>query len=252
AAQQVDVIDDHDRVVHDDADEHHDAHEALQVQRRAREEHRRHDADDRDRHAAHDYQRIDKALELRGHDHVDQRDRHQDSEQKVALGALLLLVLAAEIEAEAFRQRHVGERFADALDGLAERNARLEVRGDIGDAEPVDAIDRRGAAAFFLSDERGDRQNPFGGAYRDVVDIGQAQAVIGPEPDVDVDFLAVQPIDAGAPAADARLYRRADILHGDTEPGHALAVELHVLLRPALLVARVRVDDARDFQDAID
>src|SRR5690606_4914357 len=114
------------------------------------------------------------------------------------------------------------------------------------------AIDRRGAAAFFLSDERGDRQNPFGGAYRDVVDIGQAQAVIGPEPDVDVDFLAVQPIDAGAPAADARLYRRADILHGDTEPGHALAVALHVLLRPALLVARVRGDAARDFQDAID
>src|SRR5690606_19403502 len=142
------------------------------------------------------------------------------------------------------RHFHVAQRFANALDRDAERYAGLEVCVDVIDALAVHPVDVGRSAAHLLRDERRDRQDAVRRAHGDIVEVDDAQTVFGAQADVDIDFLAADAVHAGASSADARLDRRRDVLHAQAELGHALPVELNVLLRPAPAVARGRVADA--------
>ena len=106
-AHQVDVIHQHNGIIDHDADQHHHPHQTLHVQRGAGEQEGRHHPDEGQGHRHHHDQRIEEALELGGHHHVDQHHRHQDREGEVAPGLLLLLVLAAEHQGKALRQGEI-------------------------------------------------------------------------------------------------------------------------------------------------
>src|SRR5690606_2237211 len=250
-AQQVDIVDENDRIVDDDADQHDETHEALEVERRPRQQHGGHHADDRERHADHDDQRVDEALELRRHDHIDQRERRQDREQEVALRALLLLVLSAERQREALRHRESVEGLPDARYGVAEGDAVLEVRVDVVHALAVHAVDAERRSPAALGDERRQRQDAFVRAHGDVADVEHAPAVLGTQTHGDRNLLAGDAEHAGAAAADARLDRRGDVLHAHAELGDARAVEYDVLLGPALAIARVDVGHTRHCGNAV-
>ena len=83
APQDVGVVHEQDRVADDDAGQHDDADVGLQVERRAGQLERQHDADGGDRHREHDDERIAQRLVLRRHDGVDEHEREDQHQPQL-------------------------------------------------------------------------------------------------------------------------------------------------------------------------
>ena len=104
APQLVGVVDQQDAVLDDDADQQQQADERGQAEGAPGQEQRQHDADGGERHRHQNRQRIDERLELRGEQHIDQRDRHADGEAQTGELSLLLLLVQPQIPVVAGRK----------------------------------------------------------------------------------------------------------------------------------------------------
>src|SRR5690606_35372626 len=93
--QLVGVVNQHDGVVDDDADEDDDPQETLHVEGRIGQEQRHRHADERQRDGEQDDERVTERLKLRRHHHVDQDQRQNRGEGHGLERLLLFLILTA-------------------------------------------------------------------------------------------------------------------------------------------------------------
>ena len=189
--------------------------------------------------------RVDEALELGGHQHVDQRQRHDDGDREVAPRGQLLLVLAAEQQGESFRQRHVRERGLNPLDRITQRDPALQVGAHVGHALAVDALDLDRPASPLPFDQS--RQGHDGAGRRpqhDMVEVLGGEPVLRPQTDDDRKLIAALAVLSGLQPADVGEQGAAHLAHRQAELGDALAIEHQPLLGLALAAADVDVGDA--------
>src|SRR5690606_3423869 len=82
-------------------------------------------AKERQRDGEHDDQRLQQALELRGHDYINEKEAQEEREIEAALAALKLLVLPGDRKIHLRRPVNLGaQHFLDALHRAAERALR--------------------------------------------------------------------------------------------------------------------------------
>ena len=245
-AQQVDVVDQHDGVVHHDADQHHHPHDALHVDRRRGRQHDRNDPDHGHRHGEHDDERVEVTLELARHDHVDQGQREQHGDQEVGLRLLLLLVLTAERNRESVREIHSREVGADLLDRLTQRHTLLERRVYETHADAVAALDGGRSTSAHREHEGRNRERLAGRrAHGDFVQVLNGEPVLGTQPHDDRVFVAALPVLPSPTASDRRLDGATDRLHRQAEAGDLLTVELEFCSgRPSRRESRTPVTPA--------
>ncbi len=114
-----------------DADHHDHAHEAIYRQSRAGQIQRQHHSRQAQRHAAHDHQRLEQRLKLRGQHHVHQRYREQPGKAQARERLLLRLALTTQTHREAVGWRQRVDRQPHGLAGFAQAFAQRHVGGDI-------------------------------------------------------------------------------------------------------------------------
>jgi hypothetical protein len=142
----IDRVDEHDRVVD------HDAHSitapistiteiVVPVSHQARDH-----ADQRERNGEQHDERVQEALEGRGHHQVDQEDRQGDREAQAVEAVLHLGVLSAQLDAEPFRRRCASQHRLDVVTA-APRLRSGQVRRDHGRPLLLQAVDLRRSAA---------------------------------------------------------------------------------------------------------
>ena len=135
---------------------------------------------------------------------------------------------------------------------FAERDAALQVGADVGDALPVDALDRRRAALAQRRDQAryGDRA-AFRRLDGDVRQVERGEPVLGAQPHRDRVLVPAHAEAARAAAADARLHGLGHLLHRQPQAGDLLAVEDDVLLGTAFTAAQADVRHAVDAFQAL-
>jgi len=226
AALDVQVVHQHDRVVHHDPDQHHEAHDALHVERGAREHERRHHTDQGERYAEHHDQGIEEAFELARHHHVDEGEGHHDGDDEIAPRLLLLLVRSAEHDRESVRKLQACELCPDAVHRVPQGHPTLEVGRDVGDALAVHVADLGRPTAALPLHEGGDRHHLAGRrAHGDGIQVLHGEAVLGAKAHGHGVLFPALPEVPGPAAAHVRLDGASHLLHRETELVDTVAVE---------------------------
>ena len=175
----------------------------------------------------HDHQRIEQALELARHDHVDHDQRQQQADPQLPEGLLLFLEVPAHLEDHALRQRDLCQRRLNLGHGAGHVASR-DLAGDGYHPFLVEALDRHGSAAFLQTDQVLERQHParaVGDALiQQPVQVG---AVVAAETNAHVVFVAALPIERRPDAAQARLQAAGDGLHRYAEARRPLPVHVN-------------------------
>ena len=184
------------------------------------------------------------ALELRRQDEVHEHDRQHEGEHEVHAGLLLLLGAAGEAGGEGLGHVQILRLLHQEIHDLLRRISGLHVRQDHDHAPAVEAVDHRGAGAFF---ERHQIVQSHVRAVRgrnlDLGDAGHvvARARVGAH--VHFVFFAAFVVAGGFLSADQHVQRCREVLHPHAEVRGLFAIDAHGQLR--LADDEVRVDVRR-------
>ena len=249
--QLVRVIDQHDGVVHHDADQYDHPEEALHVERRARDHQHGDHADRRERNREQDDERVAQRLELRRHHHVDQHQRQNGGERQFAERLLLVLPFASEPDLVAVRDGDAGHLHAQVPDDAAQIPVR-DRAGNVQDALLVHPADLHRAFLAVQPDHVvGVDQLAARRPQRDAPHLRQFQPVFLPQPDDDVVLVALFPIERGAAAADRSFQGVGHLLNGHAHARGLEAVDANHHLGRSGLSADLGLRHARHRQHGV-
>ena len=237
-----------DRVLLDHAEQDEYAERRVEVQSVARRPLRGEREGDGERQAQENRHRVDRALELRGEDHVHEDDREQEGPDELVERALKLAPLAGDGRRVGGGHVHLGGGAAERLDAVGHRVAGRD-RGAQGDlALAVEAVDARGRVLAPETDEVVETYQPAARrGDEEAAERARVVAVALGEPEFNVVGFGDRGVVEArhlVVAADHDAKAVGDVLRVDAEGGGAVAVNLDSQLRLVELERGVRVDDA--------
>ena len=247
-AQAVDVVDEHDAVVHHDTDEQHAPDDAEEVHLLAGDEMNPHRADRCERDGQHDREGHHHALEQERHEQVNENDGQPQGEKAVE-DFLHVEPLSHFAERDALGQVDVALERLDGFAGFLFL-AALEFQPDgVADAL-VGAADVAGAVEHGRPRECADGAEPaILGGNEEVIQVRQFGPVLLAVPDTNGDLPAVA-VEAGKRAAAQGVTDHAGESGGVHADGTgAVAIDEQGQLVGGLVVALLEGDHAGDVSE---
>ncbi len=244
------VVQDQDRVVHDDAHQHDDGHHAEDVDRRPSQEQRERYADGAERHGDHDGHRVYVRLQQHGQQHVGQDDSEEERLEHFGHGFLIGFELPGDLVRVPGRQTHAVDHRLRARRGLGEAPSG-EVRVHTYGPLLVIALDGRLTTALLHAAQRAQRNHAGRRAHL------QRRELVGGRPcrldqaHPDVPLVSRLPVDARQHALDGGTHGSGHLSNGEPIFTQHLARGQEAEFGPRLLDGVAHLDQSGNGGDQL-